>query len=141
MPSKSRSALIADPSTPVDSTDTPTVHAPRSGRRRTAAAAAPTPATTKPAKSKSTVKPATTPLATVEADMLTKLLTIRKIVKDPTLIDKPYLVKTFPKFVKLTDAGLLRFYNADRWGSSHDNDWISDALIARLRSAVRKSQS
>jgi hypothetical protein len=55
---------------------------------------------------------------------------------DPSTITKHLLVQRFPEHVQLCDEGRLRFYRAERWGSAHDNDWISEALIGRVRKAL-----
>jgi hypothetical protein len=38
------------------------------------------------------------------------------------------------------DEGRLQFYTAGRYGSAHDSDWISPALVARIQRAVAKER-
>jgi hypothetical protein len=73
-------------------------------------------------------------LGDVEADMIARLRTEEGL--DPSTITKQLLVRRFPEHVQLCDENRLRFYRADRWGSAHDNDWISDALVRRIRKAL-----
>ena len=80
-----------------------------------------------------------TPLRDLEAQMLANLVKVAAVRKDPTKITRPYLAKRFPAMVKLVDRGDLQYYTAARYGSAHDNAWISDALIARLRAGVKKA--
>lgn len=140
MPSTKNDPLAADVATPTDSNGTPTVASPRSGRRRTPAQPKQT-TKNKTAKTAKTPTPidSQTPLADVEAQIVAKLSKTAKYRNDPSLITHALIVKTFPKLVKLVDAGNLKYYAAARWGSAHNNDWISDALIARVRRSVKNA--
>ena len=118
------------------------VHSQHSGRT----GAVVTPDKPKPAKKarakKSNIPTAVanqTPLRDLEAQMLANLVKVAAVRKDPTEITRPYLAKRFPAMVKLVDRGDLQYYTAARYGSAHDNAWISDALIARLRAGVKKA--
>jgi len=79
----------------------------------------------------------TVPLGDVEADMIARLRTDQTL--DPSTITKQSLLQRFPEHVQLCDEGRLRFYRAERWGSAHENDWISDALVRRIRKALGSS--
>jgi hypothetical protein len=73
-------------------------------------------------------------LGDVETDIIARLRSEERL--DPSVITKEVLVQRFPEYVQLCDENRLRFYRAERWGSAHDNDWISDALIRRIRKAL-----
>lgn len=115
--------------------EAPNTHSGRTGRRTEAEQ----PKAKKVSKPKAE-KLVTTPLGDVEAEMVAELTVDPKV--KPEKITKAMLERRFRRFVKLTDEGKLRFYTAERYGSKHNppNEWISPALVARIRKAVTKER-
>ncbi len=105
----------------------------------TATKSKPTAIKTDEALSKPKVKNVTTrPLAEFEAEMIGELVTDPKV--EPEKITKPMLVKRFRRLVREVDEGKLRFYTQARSGSASGNDWISPAVVKRVRAAVAKER-
>lgn len=65
---------------------------------------------------------------------------LRKIVEflNTQMTETEVLAIEVKQFVD-ADDDRLRFYRAERWGSNHDNDWISDTLVRRVRKALGSS--
>jgi hypothetical protein len=78
-------------------------------------------------------KPAQIKLADLEREIVT---TLKSEGIEPDAVTKDLL----KRWDTVCDEGRLQFYTAARYGSAHDSDWISPALVARIQRAVAKER-
>jgi hypothetical protein len=68
-------------------------------------------------------------LADLEAEIVT---TLKSEGVQPAAVDKTLL----KRWNNVCDEGRLQFYTAPRYGSKHNSDWISPAVVKRVQKAI-----